>query len=87
MYERIENARAVTEAAGQELDASALAVQPDLHAGRHQPPAHDQTELINALLRLSGGTLQEGTAVYVDGALWFVTDEGATTCAATCRIC
>ena len=76
VYERIENARAVTEAAGQGLDASALAVQPTytLAATSRQPMT--QTELINALLRLSGGTLQEGTAVYVDGALWFVTDEG-----------
>ena len=39
-----------------------------------------ERETADAILRAAGGEITEGTAVYLDGALRFVTDDGATTC-------
>ncbi len=76
VYERMDNARAVLEAAGQTPQDEEAVLSPTYTLAAADEPAMTQTELVNALLRATGGALQEATAVYVDGALWSVTNEG-----------
>lgn len=76
VHERIENAREVSLAAGRGWDEEAIQVDPGYRLAVTFARPMTQTQLVNALLQASGGTLQQATAVYVDGALQMVTGEG-----------
>ena len=53
-------------------------IQPEytLVRGGADTPTLTEREIADAILRASGGEITEGTAVYVDGALQFITTEG-----------
>lgn len=74
--ERIQNARAVLAAAGTPADAADWQLFPTYTLAITGDQPMTQTELVNALLQASGGELVQATAVYLDGELRFVTDEG-----------
>lgn len=72
---RINNARQVLTEAGQQLPEDLWAVEPgySLTVGGR---TLTQSDLVNELLRQTGGTLTEATAVYIDGALSYVITGG-----------
>ena len=53
-------------------------IQPEytLVRGSADTPTLTEREIADAILRASGGEITEGTAVYIDGALQFITTEG-----------
>ena len=53
-------------------------IQPEytLVRGGADTPTLTEREIADAILRASGGEITEGTAVYIDGALQFITTEG-----------
>lgn len=72
---RINNAKAVMEAAGNVVPDTQWDVNPTYTlaiSGRTM----SESEVANAILRASSDEIGEGTAVYVDGALRFVTTQG-----------
>lgn len=72
---RINNAKAMMEAAGNEVADAQWEVEPT-----YTLAIADQTmtesEVANAILRTASDEIGEGTAVYIDGALRFVTTDG-----------
>lgn len=76
VYERIQSAQRVLEDAGQASDTPGIDIWPTYTLTTNYDRTMGQSELVNALLLSTGGELQEATAVYLDGALQYVTAEG-----------
>lgn len=73
---RINNAKAILRDAGAPAAQGAWEVWPTYTLAPQGGKTMTENELVEALLRASGGEVSEGTAVYIDGALCFVTTEG-----------
>lgn len=73
---RLNNARAAMAANGGEVSQENWTIQPNYTLTVGTVPTMNREEAANAIMRVSGDEIGEGTAVYVDGALQFVTTEG-----------
>lgn len=72
---RVNNARQVLAEAGQQVPEDLWAVEPS-YALAVGGRTLTQSDLVNALLRQTGGALTEATAVYIDGSLSYVITGG-----------
>lgn len=72
---RINNAKAVMEAAGDQVPDTQWEVTPT-YTLAISDRTMTESEVANAILRTASDEIGEGTAVYIDGTLRFVTEEG-----------
>ncbi len=73
---RLNNARAAMIANGSAVSGENWSIQPNYTLTVGDVPTMNREEAANAIMSVSGDEIGEGTAVYVDGALQFVTTEG-----------